>query len=111
VPLNAVSPIAFREHKTGIEENTNNVRRDKRDLRGRGDFVLTAKVGVCDGVVGHWQVTRADLFYIRKLDHGRALLPRPSPPNDDHFSPGFKAILNVLQKYVRWSCEDWASYL
>lgn len=100
MPLNAVSPIAFQEHKTGIEENSSNIGRDKRDLRGREDFVLTAKIGVCDGVVGHWQVTRADLFSIRKLEHRRALLPRPSPLNDDHFSPRFKAMLNALQKYV-----------
>ena len=103
MPLNDVSPIAFQEYKTGIEENTSNVRRDK-EICGVGEgFVLTAKIGVYDGVVAHWQVACADLFYIRKLDHGRALLPRPSPPNDGHFSPGFKAMLDVLQKYVRWT--------
>jgi hypothetical protein len=103
VPLNDVSPIAFEEYKTGIEENSSNVRRDKRDLRGREDFVLTAKIGGVRWCVVDWQVTRADRFSIRKLEHGRALLPRPSPPNDGHFSPGFKAMLNVLQKYVRWT--------
>jgi hypothetical protein len=55
VAFDAVSPMAFQEHKTGIEKNTSNVRRDKRDLRGREDFGLTAKIGVRDGVVhvGH----------------------------------------------------------
>jgi hypothetical protein len=48
--------MAFQEHKTGIEKNASKVRRDKGDFWGREDFVLTAKIGVCDGVVqvGQW---------------------------------------------------------
>jgi hypothetical protein len=54
----------FQEHKTGIEENTSNVRRDKRELRGRADFVLTAKLGVCD-VTGRSLAVIFSIFGVR----------------------------------------------